>query len=374
MMHFIRNVWRLGVKELRSFFADPILLILVIYIFTIAVYSVATGAKTEVVNAAIAVVDEDHSPLSREIAAALLPPYFQQARQIDAEEAITGMDKNEFVFLIDIPPNFERDLLRGDKPSIQVSADATAMSLAGIGVNYVSSIISQEISTLLREHGVSSNQPINLVSRYLFNPNAESLRYTSVMQVINNVSMLAIILAGAALIRERERGTVEHLLVMPVSAAEIMVAKIWANGLVILIGALISLVLVVQTILGIPIAGSLTLFAVGIAIYLTAATGLGIMLATFASTMPQFALLAIPVLIIFELLSGSATPMESMPVWLQDVMQLSPSTHFVSYAQAILYRGAGLSIVWPKLVMMGAISVAFFVIALARFRKALLNG
>ncbi|MGX1198389.1 ABC transporter permease [Parvibaculum sp. MBR-TMA-1.3b-4.2] len=374
MMHFIRNVWRLGVKELRSFFADPILLILVIYIFTIAVYSVATGAKTEVVNAAIAVVDEDHSPLSREIAAALLPPYFQQARQIDAEEAITGMNKNEFVFVIDIPPNFERDLLRGDKPSIQVSADATAMSLAGIGVNYVSSIISQEISTLLREHGVSSNQPINLVSRYLFNPNAESLRYTSVMQVINNVSMLAIILAGAALIRERERGTVEHLLVMPVSAAEIMVAKIWANGLVILIGALISLVLVVQTILGIPIAGSLTLFAVGIAIYLTAATGLGIMLATFASTMPQFALLAIPVLIIFELLSGSATPMESMPVWLQDVMQLSPSTHFVSYAQAILYRGAGLSIVWPKLVMMGAISVAFFVIALARFRKALLNG
>jgi ABC-2 type transport system permease protein len=257
MMHFIRNVWRLGVKELRSFFADPILLILVIYIFTIAVYSVATGAKTEVVNAAIAVVDEDHSPLSREIAAALLPPYFQQARQIDAEEAITGMNKNEFVFVIDIPPNFERDLLRGDKPSIQVSADATAMSLAGIGVNYVSSIISQEISTLLREHGVSSNQPINLVSRYLFNPNAESLRYTSVMQVINNVSMLAIILAGAALIRERERGTVEHLLVMPVSAAEIMVAKIWANGLVILIGALISLVLVVQTILGIPIAGSL---------------------------------------------------------------------------------------------------------------------
>ncbi len=374
MMHFIRNVWRLGVKELRSFLADPILLVLVIYIFTIAVYSVATGAKTEVVNAAIAVVDEDHSPLSREIAAALLPPYFQQARQIGTEEAIAGMNKNEFVFLIDIPPNFERDLLRGEKPSIQVSADATAMSLAGIGVNYVSSIISQEISTALREHGVSSKQPINLVSRYLFNPNAESLRYTSVMQVINNVSMLAIILAGAALIRERERGTVEHLLVMPVSAAEIMVAKIWANGLVILIGALISLVLVVQTILGIPIAGSLTLFAVGIAVYLTAATGLGIMLATFASTMPQFALLAIPVLIIFELLSGSATPMESMPVWLQNVMQLSPSTHFVSYAQAILYRGAGLSIVWPKLVMMGAISVAFFVIALARFRKALLNG
>lgn len=374
MMHFVRNVWRLGVKELRSFLADPILLVLVIYIFTVAVYSVATGAKTEVVNAAVAVVDEDRSPLSRQIAAALLPPYFQQARYIDAEEAITGMDRNEFVFLIDIPPNFERDLLRGDKPSIQVSADATAMSLAGIGVNYVSSIISQEISVVLREHGVSSDQPINLVSRYLFNPNADSLRYTSVMQVINNVSMLAIILAGAALIRERERGTVEHLLVMPVSAAEIMVAKIWANGLVILIGALISLSLVVQTILGIPIAGSLTLFAVGIAVYLTAATGLGIMLATFASTMPQFALLAIPVLIIFELLSGSATPMESMPVWLQNVMQLSPSTHFVAYAQAILYRGAGLSIVWPKLAMMGAISVAFFVIALARFRKALLNG
>lgn len=374
MRHFLKNVWRLGIKELRAFRSDPILIALVIYIFTFAVYSVATGAKTEVVNAAVAIVDEDRSLLSRRIAGALLPPYFQEARYIQADEAITGMDKNEFVFLIDIPPNFERDLLRGDNPTIQVSADATAMSLAGIGTSYITSIISQEITTALQEHGYSTSLPINLVSHFLFNPNVESIRSTSMMQVINNISMLAIILAGAALIRERERGTVEHLLVMPVNAAEIMLAKIWANGLVILVAALASLIVVVEMLLGVPVAGSLTLFAFGIAVYLAAVTGLGIMLATFASTMPQFALLSIPVLIIFELLSGSATPIESMPPWLQTIMQLSPATHFTAFSQAILYRGAGLPIVWPQLIVMTGIAAIFFFVSLIRFRRAVLRG
>lgn len=195
-----------------------------------------------------------------------------------------------------------------------------------------------------------------------------SVWFSSVMQIINNITILSVLLTGAALIREREHGTIEHLLVMPVTPSEIMVAKIWANGLAIVVAAILSLWIVVQTVLAVPIAGSILLFVFGALLYLASVTGLGILLATFTTSMPQFGLLALPVLVIMNLLSGSTTPMESMPAWLQYVMQIAPSTHFVAFSQAILYRGAGLDIVWQDMVVMAALGAVFFFTALKRFR------
>tara|TARA_B100000965_G_scaffold236802_1_gene198404 strand:- start:333 stop:917 length:585 start_codon:yes stop_codon:yes gene_type:complete len=194
------------------------------------------------------------------------------------------------------------------------------------------------------------------------------------MEVINNITLLSVILAGAALIREREHGTLEHLLVMPVTAIEIMSSKLWANGLVIVFAATLSLILVVQGILGVRTSGSLALFIAGALLYQFSVTALGILLATFTNSMAQYGLLVMPVLILMQLLSGSSTPLESMPVWLQNTMQVSPSTHFVAFSQAILYRGAGFAIVWPQLAVMAAIGAAFFFIALGRFRRAILRG
>ena len=193
--------------------------------------------------------------------------------------------------------------------------------------------------------------------------------FLAVMQIINNITLMAILLTGAALIREREHGTIEHLLVMPLRPSEIMLAKVWANGLVIIIAATLSLWLVVHTVLGVPIAGSIPLFVLGTAIYLFSVTALGIFLATLARSMPQFGLLALPVFITMNLLSGGLTPLESMPKLLQVIMQFSPATHFVSLAQAILYRGAGLAVVWPEFVVVAAIGAVFFIAALLRFRK-----
>ena len=189
------------------------------------------------------------------------------------------------------------------------------------------------------------------------------------MQLINMITIMAIVLTGAALIREREHGTIEHLLVMPLTPAEIMIAKVWANGLVTVIAATLSLKLVIQGVLQVPISGSITLFVIGTVIYLFSVTALGIFLATLARSMPQFGLLAFPVFIIMILLSGGSTPLESMPSWLQHLMQLSPSTHFVSFAQAILYRGAGFDVVWPQFAAVSGIGAVFFVGALLRFRK-----
>ena len=190
------------------------------------------------------------------------------------------------------------------------------------------------------------------------------------MAIINNVTMLAIILAGAAIVREREHGTMDHLLVMPLTPFEIAMSKIWSNGLVITVAVGFSLTVVVRGLLGVPIAGSILLFLAGVVIYLFFATAIGIFLGTVARSMPQLGLLYMLVAIPMNMLSGSNTPLESMPPFLRTVMQASPSTHFVSFAQAILYRGAGFDVVWPQFLAVALIGGLFLGLALRRFRQA----
>jgi len=368
----IARIFHLGVKELRSLRADPVLLFLVLYTFTIAVYTVANGMKFDVENAAVAVVDEDRSTLSRRLRDALLPPYFKPADLIDARDIDPAFDAGRYVFVISIPPRFERDLLSGWQPSVQIDVDATAMALAGNGAAYLQSIILQEVSADVPAR-LRSADAVSMVVRARFNPNLESAWFTPVMQVINNITMLSVILAGAALIREREHGTIEHLLVMPVTPLEIMLAKIWANGLVIVVAAILSLLLVVERLLAVPIAGSLWLFVGGAVLYQFSVTALGILIATVSGSMAQFGLLAMPVLIVLNLLSGATTPMESMPEWLQWLMQATPAPHFVAFSQAVLYRGAGVAIVWPELVALAVIGALYLGAAAIRFRAAVLS-
>ncbi|MDE1993054.1 MAG: ABC transporter permease [Rhizobiaceae bacterium] len=368
----LNRILRLGIKELYSLKADPVMMVLIVYTFTIAVYTVSTGAKFEVENASVAVVDEDRSMLSTRLRDALLKPFFKEPVLIDASEVDAAMDAGRYVFVLEIPPKFEEDAIAGRKPSLQLDIDATAMSQAGNGASYIESIIMQEVQTALPADVQS--QPINLVVSAQFNPNLQSTWFTSVMQVINNITMLSVILTGAALIREREHGTIERLLVMPVTPHEIVLSKIWANGLVIVVAAVLSLLIVVKWLLAVPIAGSIGLFVLSAVLYQFSVTALGILIATTSSSMAQFGLIVMPVLIIMNLLSGSTTPMDSMPPWLQYAMQISPSSHFVSLAQAILYRGADITAVWPEMIALVTIGIVFFIAALIRFRGALADA
>lgn len=370
MQDRISNVLWLGLKELRSIRADPMLLALIVYCFTYAIYAVATGARLEVDNVSVGIVDEDRSVLSRRIADAILPPSFRPAVEIGAGRIDESMDSNRFVFVIEIPPRFEADVLSGRRPSLQINIDATAMAQAGIGAIDLQQIIGHEVLAYTLKTDQPVVTPIQMVMRSKFNPNLESQWFTSVMQLISNITILSVILTGAALIREREHGTLEHLLVMPVTPGDIMLAKIGANGLVVLAAALLSLKGVVGLLLGVPVAGSMLVFLAGALIYMFAVTSLGILIATFTTSMPQFGLVAMPVLLVMILLSGSMTPMDTMPLWLQDAMQVSPSTQFVRFAQAVLYRGAGIELVWPQLAAMVAISAVSYGLSLLRFRSS----
>ena len=372
MWNRLSNVFRLGVKELFSLRRDLVLMFLILHSFTFAVYEVARGVNTEVQQASIAVVDNDGSELSQRIRSSFLAPYFQPAALLDPGGIDAAMDGGRYSFVVDIPAKFQADVLAGRSPQLQLSVDATAMTLAGNGSGYVQQIVNRELLNFTKRSEASPESPVTMSIRARFNPNLDSSWFSSVMQLINSVSILAVILTGAAVIREHEHGTLEHLLVMPLTASEIMLAKVLANGFVIVCAAVASLFLVVGWVLQVPISARAGgLFAVGAAVYLFSVTSLGIMLATIARSMPQFGLLAIPVFVVMEMLSGGVTPLESMPKALQVFMQAVPSTHFTSFAQAVLYRGAGLDMVWPDLAAVAILGAVFFFGALARFRATI---
>lgn len=370
-MQALKNIIRLGVKELWSLYRDPGMMILILYIFTFAIYSSATAKPDTLHMAPIAVVDEDDSRLSQRIVSAFFPPKFETPAKLSINQIDRALDSGRYTFVINIPPNFQRDILAGKKTEIQLNIDATRMSQSFSGNNYIQQIISQEVSEFLQGYRTNEAGQVAIVNRMRFNPNLEGSWFGAIMEIINNVTMLSIMLTGAALIREREHGTIEHLLVMPVTPAEIMIAKIWSMSLVVIVSTFLSLNLVVRGALDVPIEGSTLLFLVGALLHLFATTSMGIFLATIARSMPQFGMLIVLVLLPLEILSGGTTPRESMPEIIQNIMLVAPTTHFVELSQAILYRAAGFDVVWPQFLALFCIGNALFIFSLMRFRKTI---
>ena len=370
-MRRLFNIFWLGRKEIRSLQRDKVLLVFLLYSFTVAIYTQSKGTSSDVHNASVGIVDEDRSTLSRRLAGNFLQPNFKQPESIRADEIDATMDAGRFMFVLDIPPHFERDVIQGRATEVQLNIDATAMGQAGIGSGYIVDIVRDEIDRFVRRRDDDTPASVEIVTRRAFNPNGDPVWFVSLIGLINQITMLTIILTGAALIREREHGTIEHLLVMPLSAMEIALAKVWANGLVIFCASAFCLYVVIRHALHVPIAGSLPLLLGGITVYLFFATALGVFLGTVTRTMAQFAMLVILIIIALQMLSGGNTPIDSQPQWLQMLTLLLPSRHFVSLAQAIAYRGAGLEIVWPEFVAVALMGLGFFGIALFMFRRSI---
>ncbi|MDD3352837.1 ABC transporter permease [Zoogloea sp.] len=371
MKRHLLNIYRLGVKELWSLARDPMMVFLIGWTFTVAIYVAATTVPETLHRAPVAIVDEDQSALSARIVSAFYPPRFNPPALLALPEVDPAMDEGRYTFILDIPPNFQRDVLAGRAPRIQLNVDATRMSQAFTGSASIQQIVMGEVNEFAQRYRENSVLPVDLALRARFNPALEQSWFGGLMEVVNNITLLSMILTGAALIREREHGTVEHLLVMPVTPTEIMFAKVWACALVVILAATVSLNLVIRGALGVPIEGSLLLFLAGTTLHLFATTSMGIFLATLARSMPQFSLLLMLIVMPLQILSGSMTPRESMPEGVQALMTLAPTTHFTELSQAILYRGAGLDTVWSPFVYLFLIGCVLFTVSLFRFRRAI---
>lgn len=370
-MHTLLNIFNLGVKELRSLGRDTLMLTVIVFALSVQLYVIGKGLPQSLNKAPIAIIDEDHSQLSIRITNAFYPPHFLTPFMIEQDAADPGLDEGIYTFVLDIPPNFQSDVLAGKQPTVQLNVDATRVAQAFIGNNYVQAIVHGEVTDFVQKHRTQATLPVELEIRFLFNPNLNSVWFGTVMEMLNIITILSVILTGAALIREREHGTIEHLLVMPLTPFEIMLGKVWSMALAVVIAATASIIFVVQGWLEVPLQGSLGLFIGSLSLYLFATTSLGIFLGTVARSMPQMGLLLLVILLPLQMLSGGFTPRESMPPLIQNLMLAAPSTHFVALAQAILYRGAGISIIWPQLLALAGIGSVFFMLALIRFRKTI---
>lgn len=370
-MPSLSNIFWLGTKEVRSVMRDFVMLALILWAFGPGLVIRATGHTESVNNASVAFVDEDRSALSRSLQLALTPPYFQAPEIIEPDELDRAIDKGRYTFVVVIPPNFEKDIRLGMRPEIQLNIDATAVVLAANGAAYIQEMLMRRVSEFAGRADAFVVTGVDLVSRRAFNANGVQAWFESVVALLDQISILTIALTGAALLREREHGTIEHLLVMPLSAFEIATAKVLANGAVILIAFTISLIAIVEWGLGVPIAGSRALLIFGAFIYLFSAAAIGIFLGTISRTMAQFALLMLLIIMPMIMLSGGMTPIESQPAWLQPITLLLPSRHFMAYSQAIVFRGAGIDIVWPELVAMTGLGAVFFGASIMLFRRSI---
>lgn len=368
MKNSILNIYNLGIKELKTLFRDKVMAVLIVYSFTFAIYIGATSQSTELHNASIAFVDEDRSTLSYRIIEAFYKPRFNTPDTIKLEQIDANMDNGYYTFVIVLPSGFEEDVLSGNDVDIQVNIDATRMTQAGIGAGYIQNIIMQELLTFLNS---SSSSKIKVINRYKYNPNLTSSWFGSINEVINNIVMLSILLSAAALIREREYGTIEHLLVMPLSPIEIMLSKIWSVCIIVLVCVAFSLVFVVQMLLHVPLSGSILLFLFATLLVLFATTSMGIFMGTIVKNMPQLGMIFIITILPLIMLSGGISPFESMPKIIQIIMSFMPTSYFVDISQEILFKGAGIQIVWSEMVKIFLIGVLFFILTFIFFRKSL---
>jgi len=367
----LRNIFWLGIKETRSLFSDVVLVCFLVWAFSFAIYLEAREVGETVNNASIAFVDEDHSALSRKLISALYPPHFKQPDVIEPTDIDRLMDESRYMFVVVVPPRFEADVRRGRTPALQVNIDATAVMQAALGAGYIERSLLGEIQRFVNRSDEATAVPVALVSRRAFNPNGTQSWFASIVALLNQISLLTITLTGAALLREREHGTIEHLLVMPITSFEIAIAKVWANGLVVLAGFALSLLIVAERLIGVPIAGSKLLLLAGTTVYLFAAAAIGIFLATIARTMAQFSLLMLMTIIPVMMLSGGMSPIESQPAIIQPITWFLPSRHYMAFAQAVAFRGAGLEIVWPQFLTVAVQGLAFFSASLVLFRRSI---
>jgi ABC-2 type transport system permease protein len=245
------------------------------------------------------------------------------------------------------------------------------MEQAGIGHGYITSILGMEITRFALRRDLSEPAVVDLVTHSAFNPNQDKVQFQGVLSLIDKLTIMTMILTGAAVMREREHGTIEHLLAMPLAPFDIAAAKILANAAMVLAAALLAMLVIVEGVLDIAISGSRLLFLLGAGLYLFSAASFGVFLSTIARSMAQFALLTILSIMAILFLSGGETPVEAQPDWLQVITLLLPSRHFIQSSQAIIFKGAGFSSVWIEFALIAALGLVLLAGSLTLFRRAI---
>jgi ABC-2 type transport system permease protein len=374
---WLRQVAALIAKELQQLWRDRALFGFTVYVFTLNIVIAAGGSSFELHLAPVIVHDADHSAASRDLVAALRPPYFELRGVVDdPAQAMRMLDREQARVMLEIPSGYGRELTEGHTSApAQLLVDASHANNGYLAASYATAIaagVGQEWSRRnLARAGVDAESLPRIENRIRLwhNPDLNEEWYHTIAELTTMMTVICVLLPAAALVREKERGTIEQLLVSPLSALQVMLAKVSAMVLVMLVGMAVAWFGIMQPVYGVPAKGSLVLLFALTAVYAFATAGLGLAAGTFARTSGQVGLLVILLVMPMVTLSGTWTPFESMPAWLRAVMSLSPLRHFVDIIYSILLRGAGLDVLWDSVLAMAALGALMFGIGLARLRR-----
>ncbi len=372
----VRQIWALTVKELRQLSRDRTLMIFIIYFFTLVIVQAGTTVSTELSNARILVHDADHSAASRDLIYRFQQPYFRYSGEVaSADQGYRALERGDATMLLDIPEHFAKTLGRGEQTAkVQLLVDTSKATRGYLAYSYsvrIGAEFSQEWAQRHgARHGAKGALPV-IESRphTWYNPDLNEAWFATISELLTMMTVVCVLLPASALVREKERGTIEQLLVSPLSPFQIMFAKVLAMTLVILLGSAVSLLGIMRPMFGVPVRGSLALFFALTALYAFTSSGLGLLVATFARNSAQSGSLMLLVVMPIVLLSGTWTPLESLPPAIRTVMNLSPLRHYIDIAYGILLRGSGLATLWDSVLAMIVLGVALFGLGMWRFRR-----
>lgn len=357
-------------KELRTFLRDPALVFVAVFLFGVHPYQSATQYSLAVNDFPVAVYDLDRSPQSAAFVERLRPPYFSVRRSIEREEEVTAvLDRGEASMVVVVPEGFARRIHRGEPAAVQVLGDGTFSTTTQLAGGYVRAIAHEYAAAQAHEPPHHARPPVvEARFRMRYNQGLVPEWPQSVDMLFMAVTLMAMLLPAAFVVREKEQGTIEQLLVSPLRPWEITAAKVipmtllttglTAAGLGILVWAF-----------DLPVRGSLALFLAATALTVFGMSGIGLVIATFTRSLPSTMILVFLLVLPIQFLSGSVTPVEAMPAWQYYLTLLSPQRYYLSIGYGVLFKGASALTVWKDLAGLVLVGGGLFALGVRRFQR-----
>jgi ABC-2 type transport system permease protein len=362
-------------KEFSQLFRDVPMLLILIWAFTVGVYASGHGGATELSKYPIVVYDLSQSPASRELVSRFRAPYFKLVGSARSDaEVVAMLDRSQANLAVVIPPDFERRARQGNA-RFQVISDGSQSMMATIAGGHIAGIAGDYSVELLERGlggaglGAARVPQVDVRPRVAYNPNLTETWFSSLLEVFSQTTMVAMLLAAAAMVREREHGTVEHLLVSPLRPLELFAAKLVPVVTLVPLANLASVLAIVHGVFSTPIRGSLMLFYVVSVVYVFAMASLGLGIAVLARTLGQAMMLVLLALYPMTLLSGAFSPPESQGAFMRAFSLLSPVRYYVDFGYQVLFKGNGLGYVWLDVAGILALGLTLFLLSVRRFAR-----
>jgi ABC-2 type transport system permease protein len=366
-----RRLLALVRKEFSQLFRDVPMLLILAWAFTGAVYTSGHGIATELHQYPVVVLDLAQGRESRELVSRFRAPYFKiVGRAGSDDEVVAWLDQGRASLAVVVPPDFERRLREGAARFQVISDGSQSMTATLAGAHIASIAHGYSVERLQAGRlGVGRVPQVEVRPRVEYNPNLVDTWFSSLLEVLNQATMIAMLLAAAAMVREREYGTVEHLLVSPLRPIELFAAKLVPVVALVPLAVVGSVLAVVHGAFDTPIRGSVALFYAVTVVYVFAMASLGLGIAVLARNMGQAMMMLLLIMYPMMLLSGVFTPLESQGTAMRTVGLLSPVRHYVDFGYQVLFKGNGLAYVWHDVVGILVLGVVLFVLSVRRFAR-----